>query len=113
MNILSRGWLKSLCLPGGALLALASVVLQGGFLSISAPAVEFYYYAVFIAGALLAWRFHSSRILLSLATLLLAHRALEFFSNGRIAVHGPGRVAFEVVALLLPVNFAFISFLRS
>lgn len=112
MNILSRGWLKALCLPGGAVLLLAATLLQGGFLNVPAPAVEFYYYAVFIAGALLAWRFHCSRILLALITILLAHRALEFFSNGRIVIHGPGRVAFEAITILLPINFVFISFLR-
>jgi len=94
------------------MLLLAAALLHGGFLDVSAPAIDFYYYAVFAVGALLAWRFRSSRVLLALATLLLAHRALEFFSNGRIAVSGPGRIALEASAFLLPLNFAAASFLR-
>jgi diguanylate cyclase (GGDEF)-like protein len=112
VNPLTKGWLKSLLLPGGAMLVLAAALVQGGFLTISAPAIDFYYYAVFVIGVLLAWRFHSSRVMFSLLTLLLAHRALEFFSNGRITVSGPGRIALEAIALLLPLNFAAASFLR-
>ena len=47
-----------------------------------APSLAFCYVAVFAAGLLLAWRFNSSRVLFSLLVLLLAHRAVEFFSNG-------------------------------
>ena len=104
-----QGGVKSLLLPGGALLLLAVFVVQTGWLPISAPAVDFYYYAVFAAGFLLAWRFHSGRILLVLATLVLAHRAVGFFADGRIVSAGPGRIAFEAVALLLPLNFIVLS----
>jgi diguanylate cyclase (GGDEF)-like protein len=105
----SKGTLKSLFLPGGILLLAAVVLLSGGFLSISAAAVDFYYYAVFLAGILLAWRFHSSRVLFALITLLLAHRAIDFFSAGRAVSTGPGRIAFEAVAFLLPLNFIIFS----
>ena len=90
----------------------ASVVFQGAFGPIPTAAINFYYYAVFAAGLLLAWRFHSSRLLFSFLTLLLAHRALEFFSGGRIATLGPGRIALEAVAFLLPLNFLAFSLLR-
>jgi hypothetical protein len=86
VNFQNKGGLKSLLLPGGVVLFVAAGLLQGGILPISGPAIDFYYYAVFMVGSLLAWRFHASRVLLSLGTLLLAHRALEFFSNGRVAV---------------------------
>jgi diguanylate cyclase (GGDEF)-like protein len=105
----NNGTLKSLFVPGGILLLAAVVLLSGGFLSISAAAVDFYYYAVFIAGILLAWRFHSSRVLFALIMLLLAHRAIDFFSAGRVVSAGPGRIAFEAVALLLPLNFIGLS----
>jgi diguanylate cyclase (GGDEF)-like protein len=104
--------LKSLFLPGGALLLLASVVLESGLFPISASAINFYYAAVFFASVLLAWRFHSSRIFFALLTLLLAHRALEFFSSGHIASLGPGRIALESISFLLPVNFIVLSFIR-
>jgi GGDEF domain-containing protein len=105
VNIGSKGTLKSLFVPGGILLLAAVVLLSGGFLSISAAAVDFYYYAVFVAGIVLAWRFHASRILFALAMLLLAHRAVEFFSGGRAVPSGPGRIAFEAICFLVPLNF--------
>jgi len=108
----SKGTLKSLFVPGGVLLLAAVLLLSGGFLSISAPAVDFYYYAVFAAGVLLAWRVHSSRVLFALIMLLLAHRALEFFSAGRALSIGPGRIAFEAIAFLLPLNFIVLSLIR-
>jgi hypothetical protein len=109
VDIWRTGTLKSLLVPGGVLLAVAALALQGGLVTISAPAIDFYYYAVFTAGILLAWRFRSSRILLAIVTLLLAHRAIEFFSSGRIVRSGPGHIAFEAVALLLPINFIVFS----
>ena len=104
--------LKSLLLPGGVLLIAAAVVFREAFGPIPATAVDFFYYAVFAAGLLLAWRFHSSRLLFVFLTLLLAHRAVEFFSSGRIASAGPGRIALEAVAFLLPLNFIVFSMFR-
>jgi diguanylate cyclase (GGDEF)-like protein len=112
VDIRSQGTLKSLFVPGGILLLAAVVLLSGGFLSVSAAAVDFYYYAVFIAGILLAWRFHASRILFALGMLLLAHRAVEFFSAGRAVTTGPGRIAFEAICLLVPLNFIVTPLLR-
>jgi diguanylate cyclase (GGDEF)-like protein len=104
--------LKSLILPGGILLLIAGVVFQGTFGSVPSAAIGFYYYAVFAAGLLLAWRFHSSRLLFVFLTQLLAHRAVEFFSAGHLPVSGPGRIAFEAVAFLLPLNFIILSLSR-
>ena len=112
MDLWSLKTLKSLILPGGILLLAASVVFQGAFGPIPSAAINFYYYAVFASGLLLAWRFHSSRLLFAFLTLLLAHRALEFFSGGRIAALGPGRIALEAVAFLLPLNFIAFSVWR-
>ncbi len=104
--------LKPLLFPGGALLLLASLALNSGLFAISPPAVNFYYSAVFIAGFALSWRFHSSRTFFALLSLFLVHRALEFFSVGHIAAYGPSRIALEVTAFLLPVNFAVFCFVR-
>jgi GGDEF domain-containing protein len=112
VDLWNKATLKSLLIPGAALLLAAVVLLSGGFLSISAPAIDFYYYAVFGAGMLLAWRFHSSRVLFALIFLLIAHRSIEFFSLGRLASNGPGRIAFEAAAFLLPLNFLLLSFIR-
>ena len=112
MNFWSPRTLKSLVLPGGIFLLAASVVFRGAFGPIPSAAVVFSFYAVFAGGILLAWRFHSSRILFALSTLFLGHRALEFFSSGRIASAGPGRIALEAVAFLLPLNFVAFSVFR-
>ena len=109
MELWNQKTLKSLVLPGGVLLLAASLVFRGTFGLVPAPAISFYYYAVFVAGILLAWRFHSSRVLFALLTLLLAHRAVEFFSAGRMSSAGPGRIAIEAVAFLLPLNFIALS----
>ena len=66
MNFWSPRTLKSLVLPGGIFLLAASVVFRGAFGPIPSAAVVFSFYAVFAAGILLAWRFHSSRILFAL-----------------------------------------------
>ena len=109
MERTNRKILQQLCAPGGVLLLLAAVLLHGGMVVIPAAAIDFYYYTVFAAALLLAWRFHSSRVMFVLLTLLLAHRSLEFFSGGRIVPTGPGRIAFEAIALLLPVNLVLFS----
>jgi diguanylate cyclase (GGDEF)-like protein len=105
----NTGLLKAWFVPGGVLLLIAALLLQSGALPISAQAIDFYYYAVCIVGILLAWRFHSSRAIFALLTLILAHRAIEFFSSGRILAAGPGHIAFEAVSLLLPINFIVFS----
>ena len=112
MNLWSPRTLKFLVLPGGIFLLAASVVFRGAFGPIPSAAVVFSFYAVFAGGILLAWRFHSSRILFALSTLFLGHRALEFFSSGRITSAGPGRIALEAVAFLLPLNFVAFSVFR-
>ena len=111
MDLWSQKTLKALILPGGILLLAASVVFRGAFGPIPPAAISFYYYAVFGAGILLAWRFHSSRVLFALLTLLLAHRALEFFSAGSPSA-GSAPIALEAVAFLLPLNLIALSVFR-
>src|ERR1700732_2776475 len=93
--------------PGGLLLALAAALVHSSLFVQVAPSLSFYYVAVFAAGLLLAWRFNSSRLLFSLLALLLAHRAVAFFSNGPTgnALTGPGRAAVARAPLLIPLNF--------
>jgi diguanylate cyclase (GGDEF)-like protein len=95
---------KAWLMPGGVLLALMAALVNSPVFTLVAPSLGFYYVAVFAAGLILAWRFHSSRILFSLLTLLLAHRAVEFFSAGHVA-RGPGHTALILASLLVPINF--------
>jgi len=108
-----RTW-KAWLVPGGLLLALAAALVNSSLFVQVAPSIGFYYVAVFAAGLLLAWRFNSSRLLFSLLVLLLAHRAVAFFSNGPLqtgplptgnVLTGPGRTAVALAALLIPLNF--------
>ena len=110
MQLWNKRTLLSIFLPGGFILLGAFLVLGIGWTNPSAYAVRFFYYAVFLAAVLLAWRFHSTRILLAAVVLLLAHRSLEFFMHGRVATTGPGRIAFEAIALLIPLNFILLAF---
>lgn len=105
VHLWNKALVKDLLVPGGVLLCAAAIVLPIKISPGSAAAIDFYYYAVFSAGILLAWRFHSSRILFALLTLLLAHRAIEFFSSGNQALGNSGKIALEAVAFLLPLNF--------
>ena len=112
MNFWTPKTFKSLVLPGALFLVAACIVFQGAFGSIPSAAVHFYFYSIFAAGILLAWRFHSSRILFALGTVFLAQRALEFFASGRSTSAGPGRIALEAVAFFLPLNFIAFSVFR-
>ena len=112
MDVWNKRTLISLAFPAGILLLAAVLLLEAGLVPLSASVIDFYYYAVFLSGILLAWRFHSSRVLFALLTLLLAHRSLEFFAAGSLSSTGPGRIAFEAIAFLLPLNFVILSAVR-
>ncbi len=102
---------KAWLFPGGLLLALAAALVNSSLLNSAAPSLPFYYFAVFAAGLALAWRFNSSRVLFSLLTLLLAHRAVEFFASGRTGT-GPGRSAVVLVGVLIPLNYIALALMR-
>ena len=108
-------------MPGGLLLALAAVLVNSSLFAQVAPSLSFYYFAAFAAGLLLAWRFNSSRVLFSLLVLLLAHRAVDFFSAVQVhagdlyggkAPSGQGHMAVALAALLIPLNFVVFAAMR-
>jgi diguanylate cyclase (GGDEF)-like protein len=90
------------------LLGLFAALVNSSLFAQVAPSVGFYYFAVFAAGLLLAWRFYSSRVLFSLLALLLAHRAIDFFSTHS----GPSRTAVALAALMLALNFIVFAQMR-
>jgi diguanylate cyclase (GGDEF)-like protein len=94
-------------LPGGLLLLGALVFLRPGALSDSMhPYVRAYPYVVAGAGVFLGWLFNRSRVVFAIVVLALADRALLQFSAGDGMVAGAGRIAFDAVAILLPLNLA-------
>jgi GGDEF domain-containing protein len=100
--------MKTLLTPGVCLLAVAAL-LHTGLLAPSPAFLSSALYGVAIAGVLLAWRFHSSRIFSSLLVLLLAQRAVAYFGAGHPASIAPASTVIAVVGLLLPLNFVAIS----
>lgn len=112
MTFRRDGLLKSLVMPGGLLLGMAAGLIQSGLLHGSAAAVDFCYYSAFAVGLLLAWRFHSSRIVSALVLLFLGQRAIEFFAQGRVPLAGSGLTALEAVSFLVPLNFALLGVAR-
>jgi diguanylate cyclase (GGDEF)-like protein len=114
-DVNGRTW-KAWLVPGGLLLALAATLVNSSLFVQIAPSLDFYYVGVFAAGLALAWRFNSSRVLFSLLALLLAHRAVEFFSAGQVLAGsvrtGPGHTAVALAALLIPLNFIVFAAMR-
>ena len=105
----SQGSLKRLLLPGVVLLMISYLVLATGFPKTHVSLINYCYYATLAAGLWLAWRFHSGRIFSSLVLLLLADRAVVFFSGGQVEIAGPGLTALEAITFLLPLNFALLA----
>ena len=76
--------MKSLLKPGIFLLAVAAL-LHTGLLAPNVALVTYAFCAAIVAGLLLAWRFHSSRIFFSVLSLFLAQQAISYFSQGHVA----------------------------
>jgi GGDEF domain-containing protein len=104
--------MKSLLTPGICLLAVA-VLLHTGLVAPSTALITYAFYAASIAGLMLAWRFHSSRIFFALLVLFLAQQAIGYFSSsvtsGHVSTSGPGSTSLAAVGLLLPLNFVLLS----
>ena len=101
--------MKSLLTPG-ICLAVVAALLHTGLVTPSPVLIAYAFYGLLIAGLLLAWRFHSSRIFLALLVVFLAEQAIGYFSQGHVAANGPARIVVAAVGLLLPLNFVLLSF---
>lgn len=100
--------MKSFLTPGICLLAVAAL-LYTGVLTPNAALAAYAFGAACVAGLLLAWRFHSSRIFFALLVLFLAQQAVSYFSSGHVSSNGPGSTVLAAVGLLLPLNFVLLS----
>ncbi len=100
--------LVSFAVPGGVLLLVMTVLLHWSVLPLSSsPLVDFYRYAVLIAGLTLAWRFSSSQTFFAVLLLVLAAAGMRL-AGGR----GTVEVARNAIGLLLPINLVVLSFGR-
>ena len=101
MAVWSRAALKSIFVPGGIILAIAALFIQYSWIPFSPSGLKFFYYAVFVAALALSIRFRSLRIVFGAMVLMLAHFALD--AKGPAAHGAQGKMAFEVIALLVPL----------
>ena len=108
MRSLSHATLKSLVVPGGVLLFGVALLAYSGWITLALPALSFLYYCSIVGGMLLAWRFHSSRIFLSLLMLFLAQQVVALFARQPLAVSP----TVDAVMLLVPVNIVLIAFMH-
>ena len=98
--------LKSMLLPGGALLLVVMALVYSGWLTLALPALSFLNYCALVGGMLLAWRFHSSRTFLALLVLFLAGQAVPLLAGGTPSVV---LTIVRIVSVLVPINFVLIA----
>src|SRR5690242_13386894 len=111
MPVWLRSILKSIFIPGGVMLGIAAFLVRVPWVPLSLPGITYFYYAVFVAALALSLRFRTWRIVFCSVILLLTHHALIMATHGRLAGTGAGRIAFEVLASLVPLDFLLLSFL--
>jgi diguanylate cyclase (GGDEF)-like protein len=102
---------KSSFVPGGILLCATVLFLKANWLPLALPFLTFLYYAGLLAGLLLAWRFHSSRVFFALLVLFLAQQGIQLF-RPLVKSGNLGDAALEVAAILVPLNFVLLSLAR-
>ncbi len=104
--------LLDLVFPEGLLLLVAvALVHWGGAAPSMAPIVRLVPLVVLATGALLAWRFQRGRLLLALAGLVLADRAMIWLVAPDSEAPHAGPVVVRTVAMLVPVSLAVLAFL--
>jgi len=108
LRIWNQTALKSLIVPGGIVLIAAFGLTYSGWLTLPLPALSFLYYCAVALGMLLAWRFHSSRILLSLMVVFLAQQGVSV----SIAQSPYVLATVAAAAILVPANFVLIALMR-
>jgi diguanylate cyclase (GGDEF)-like protein len=99
-------------LPGALLLMALTVALYPSAVrDAAAPLVPAFPLTVLVGGILLAWRFDRSRLVLALAVLLLADRALLSWAPASGTGGDVGRVVFGALTLLVPLDLAILAWL--
>ncbi len=105
--------LLSFFLPGGVLVLAISFILLRGFPPLTLPLlVRIYPYVVLAAGIWFGWHFNRSRLIFVIVTLALADRFLLVFAEGSAASVGAGRIVYNAVCILLPLNLVVFSLVK-
>ena len=105
----NKSTLKSLFLPGGVLFLLVLGLVHSGWLTLALPALRFLYYCALAGGMLLAWRFHSSRIFLSLCVLFIAQEGISLFGAGAAVLL---LTAVRAMAVIIAFDFVLIALMH-
>jgi diguanylate cyclase (GGDEF)-like protein len=108
LRVLNSGTLKSLLVPGGVWLLGVLLLVYSGWLTLALPVLSFLYYCAIAGGMLLAWRFHSSRIFLSLLVVLMAQQGAAISAGQPPFIP----VTLQALAVLVPVNFVLIAMMH-
>ncbi|HYL13281.1 MAG TPA: GGDEF domain-containing protein [Terriglobales bacterium] len=98
-------------MPGSILLSVL-VLLEISHVTIPTSVVVFYYVATVAFGLLLAWRFHSTRILFVLTVLVLCEQPMAYLSAKHALSAASAQNAFAAISILLPLNFVALAFVR-
>jgi diguanylate cyclase (GGDEF)-like protein len=101
--------LKVVFVPGGVMLGAAALLLSTSWIPLGGSGANFFYYAVFVAALALALRFRYFRVVWCALLLLLSHYALRGAAQGWFGGHAPEKFAFEVIALLVPLNLLLLN----
>lgn len=113
MDLFMPAWLKTnlkaVFVPGGVMLGTAALLLATSWIPLSTAGVNFFYYAVFVAALALALRFRYLRVVLCALVLLVSHYVLHGAAQGWFGGRAPEKFAFEVIALLVPVNILLLN----
>jgi len=109
LQVLSKATLRSLLVPGGIVLLAVALLVYAGWLTLALPALSFLYYCALGGGMLLAWRFHSSRIFLSLCVLFLAEEAIAVWGAGQLPLV---LTTVRAVAVLVPLDFILLALMH-
>ena len=110
---MSAKLLLSFFMPGGLLFLTAVILVQAGVLAPWLPKIVLIYPSVVLTtGILLGWRFHRSRLIFAVLMLAIADRALFYFSQGAAATTSSGKLVYNAVAILLPLNLAILCLVK-
>jgi diguanylate cyclase (GGDEF)-like protein len=105
--------LLSFFFPGGVLVLAISFILLQGLPTLTLPfLIRIYPYVVMAAGIWFGWRFNRSRLIFVILVLAFADRSLLIFAEGSGASVGTGRIVYNAVCILLPVNLVVISLIK-
>jgi diguanylate cyclase (GGDEF)-like protein len=103
----------SVLAPGGLLVLATAILLYQGFLGKSLAALVHIYPAmVAAAGLFLGWRFNRSRLVFAIIILAIADRFLAHYASGLGGTRAAGRIVYNAVAFLLPLNLILFALLK-